>query len=41
MTSIGEQLTLAGLETSALIFFYVQALGEVGRTCFPHVSCVM
>jgi transposase InsO family protein len=41
MTSLGEQLMLVGLGTSALVFFYVQALGEVGRTCFPHVSCVM
>ena len=41
MASIGEQLMLVGLGTSALVFFYVQALGEVGRTCFPHVSCVM
>ncbi|HEY5867347.1 MAG TPA: hypothetical protein VI542_17630 [Candidatus Tectomicrobia bacterium] len=40
-TTLGEQLMLAGLETSALIFFYVQALGDVGRNCFPHVSCVM
>jgi len=37
----GEQLMLAGLGTSALVALYVQALGEVGRTFFPHVSCVM
>ena len=41
MASMGEQLMLVGLGTSALVFFYVQALGEAGRTCFPHVSCVM
>ena len=41
MTAMGEQLTLAGLGTSALVFFYVQALGEVGRNFFPHLSCVM
>ncbi len=41
ITAIGEQLAFAGLETSALIFFYLQVLEEVGRTCFPHVSCVM
>lgn len=41
MVSLGEQLMLAGLGTSALVFFYVQALGKVGRTYFPHVSCVM
>jgi len=41
MMSMGEQLMLAGLGTSALVFFYVQALGEVGRNFFPHVSCVM
>ena len=39
--TLGEQLTLMGLETSALIFLYLQVLGEVGRNCFPHVSCVM
>ena len=38
---MGEQLTLAALGTSALLALYVQALGEVGRICFPHVSCVM
>jgi hypothetical protein len=41
MMSRGEQLTLAGLGTSALVALYVQALGEVGRTFFPHMSCVM
>ena len=41
MMSMGEQLTWAGLGTSALVALYVQVLGEVGRTCFPHVSCVM
>ena len=41
MLSIGEQLTLAGLGTSALVALYVQALGEAGRTFFPYVSCVM
>ena len=41
MMSMGEQLMLAGLGTSALVFFYVQAMGEVGRNFFPHVSCVM
>lgn len=41
MTSIGEQLPLAGLGTSALVFFYVQALGEVGRNFFPPLSCIM
>ena len=41
MMSVGEQLMLAGLGTSAFVFFYVQALGEVGRNFFPHVSCVM
>jgi hypothetical protein len=40
-TPLGEQLMVAGLETSALIFVYLQAVGEVGRHCFPHVSCVM
>jgi transposase InsO family protein len=39
--AMGEQLTLAALGTSALLALYVQALGEVGRICFPHVSCVM
>ena len=39
--TLGEQLTLMGLETSAFIFLYLQVLGEVGRNCFPHVSCVM
>ena len=41
ITAIGEQLAFVGLGTSALIFFYLQAMEEVGRTCFPHVSCVM
>ena len=41
ITAIGEQLAFAGLGTSALTFFYLQVLEEVGRTCFPHVSCVM
>ena len=41
LTAIGEQLAFAGLGTSALICFYLQAMEEVGRTCFPHVSCVM
>ena len=34
MTSMGSNL-LVGLGTSALVFFYVRALGEVGRTCSP------
>ena len=41
ITARGEQLAFVGLGTSALIFFYLQAMEEVGRTCFPHVSCVM
>jgi hypothetical protein len=41
ITAIREQLAFTGLETSALIFFYLQAMEEVGRTCFPYVSCVM
>ena len=41
MTAMGEQLAFAGLEASALIFLYLQAMEGVGRTCFPHVSCVM
>jgi hypothetical protein len=40
-TTLGEQLMLAGLEISALLFLYLQSLGGVGRNCFPHVSCVM
>jgi hypothetical protein len=40
-TTLGEQLMLAGIETSALIFLCLQAVGDVGRNCFPHVSCVM
>ena len=39
--TLGEQLTLVGLETSALILLYLQALGDVGRNCFPYMSCVM
>ena len=38
---LGEPLTWMGLETSAFIFLSLQVLGAVGRTCFPHVSCVM
>ena len=41
ITARGEQLAFVGLGSSALIFFYIQVLEEVGRTCFPHVSCVM
>jgi transposase InsO family protein len=41
MLSLGEQRTLAGLGTSALVSLYIQALGEVGRNFFPHGSCVM
>jgi hypothetical protein len=37
-TTLGEQLMLAGLETSALLFLYLQAVGDVGRNCFPHMS---
>ena len=40
ITAIEEQLAF-GLGTAALMFFYLQVLEEVGRTCFPHVSCVM
>ena len=36
-----EQLAFVGLGTAALMFSYLQVLEEVGRTCFPHVSCVM
>lgn len=39
--TLGEQLMLVGLETSALLFLYLPALGDVGRNCFPHMSCVM
>ncbi len=39
--TLGEPLTWMGLETSAFIFLSLQVLGAVGRTCFPHVSCVM
>src|SRR5215510_3991055 len=38
---LGEQLLLAGLEISALLFLYLQVVGTVGRNCFPHMSCVM
>jgi hypothetical protein len=41
MTAIGVQLTLAGLGASALIFLYLQAIGEVGGNFFLHVSCVI
>src|SRR5262244_1357161 len=41
ITAREEQLAFVGLGTSALLFFYLQVLEEVGRTCFPHVSCVM
>lgn len=41
LLSMGEQLTLAGLGISALASLYVQALGDVGRTGFPYMSCVM
>jgi transposase InsO family protein len=41
MTAMGEQLAFVGWETSALIFFYLQVIEGAGRTCFPHVSCVM
>jgi hypothetical protein len=40
-TTLGEQLTLLGVEISALLFLYIHSLGDVGRTCFPHMSCVM
>ena len=40
-TLLGEQLTLMGVETSILLCLYLQALGDVGRNCFPHVSSVM
>ena len=33
--------SVVGLGTAALMFFYLQVLEEVGRTYFPHVSCVM
>ena len=39
--TLGEQLTLAGLERSALLFLYLQAVGHVGKNCFPHMSCLM
>ena len=41
LTSRGEQLTLAGLETSALIFLYLYALGGMGGNFFPYVSWVI
>jgi hypothetical protein len=41
MLAMGEQLMLTGLGTSALVFLYIQAMGEVGRNFFPPVSCVM
>jgi len=41
MIAMGEQLAFAGWGTSVLIFFYLQVVEGVGRTCFPHVSCVM
>jgi hypothetical protein len=41
ITAIGEQLAFVGLGTAALMVVYLQVLEEVGRTCFPHVSCVM
>ena len=41
ITAIGEQLAFVGLRTAALSCLYLQVLEEVGRTCFPHVSCVM
>jgi hypothetical protein len=40
-TAREEQLAFVGLGTAAWMFFYLQVLEEVGRTCFPHVSCVM
>ena len=39
-TSRGEQLLLAGFETSALIFFVHTGSGVVRGNFFPHVSCV-
>jgi transposase InsO family protein len=39
--TLGEQLLLAGLEISALLFLYLQVVGTVGRNCFPYMSCVM
>jgi transposase InsO family protein len=41
ITTRGEPLTLAGWGTSALLCFCLQVVGEVGRTCFPYMSCVM
>jgi transposase InsO family protein len=41
LTSRGEQLTLAGLETSALIFLCLYVLGGMGGNFFPYVSCVI
>jgi len=40
-STLGEQLLLAGLEISALLFLYLQVVGTVGRNCFPYMSCVM
>ena len=40
-TTRGEQRMLAGWGTSALLCFYLQVVGEVGRNCFPYMSCVM
>ncbi len=41
LTSRGEPLTWAGLETSALIFLYLYALGGMGGNFFPYVTCVI
>jgi transposase InsO family protein len=38
---LAEQLSFVGLEASALIFLYLQAIGAMGENFFPHVSCVM
>jgi transposase InsO family protein/transposase len=38
---LAEQLSFVGLEASALIFLYLQAIGVVGENFFPHVSCVL
>ena len=40
-TTRGEQRMVAGWGTSALLCFYLQVVGEVGRNCFPYMSCVM
>jgi len=37
----GEPLTWAGLETSAVIFLCLYALGGMGGNFFPYVSCVI